>query len=45
MAGWLNAFRDVSRMLYASLRLDSRTISDGRGLPNILIVGVRWDWP
>lgn len=38
-------FRDFSRMVYASARLDDGRLSDGRGQPDIFTVGVRWDWP
>jgi predicted porin len=38
-------FRDFSRMVYASVRLDDGRTTDGQGLPNVFTIGVRWDWP
>lgn len=38
-------FRDFSRMIYVSMRFDGSTASDGRGAPNLVSVGFRWDWP
>jgi predicted porin len=38
-------FRDFTRMIYASVRLDDSTASDGRPAPNVYTVGVRWEWP
>ena len=38
-------FRDFSRMVYASVKLDGGRASDGLGLPDIFTIGVRWDWP
>jgi predicted porin len=39
------AWRDFSRMVYASMRFDDGRQADGTPRPNVLTIGVRLDWP
>jgi predicted porin len=39
------AWRDFSRMVYASMRLDQGRLADGTPRPNVFTIGVRLDWP